>query len=833
MKNFLQSKAVFWKVKLFWENAVSFNFFKQLYRARFHYREEKTSASILKQSLGSLLLNGLYATFVVAFFEFLYYLSPVKIPLVISKQDLTLLISTVVTVSGVFLGLYFTAVSAVAGNLFMRASEDLQRLFIREKKGQQYIKTLALTMVMGIFYLTLEAFGYSVSSIGPIFIAILAAYVVIRFISLGSRIFYFLHPIEASATVTGDAAYAIQNATVQGFGWEKSYLQNHYREQAEYALKTLQSLIDFGVGVVNLSNEQLVTIVRYAGGLINYYLVRKKHIPTESYWFKTKPQFQNWILADSSEIILALNTGTPLLPKNIKDKTWFEETSIGVVLKLFNYFVGKKEWESAHICLEVLVSVAEKIGPEFYDDTAKLVIEKVDSAVRWIVMEDKELTDAQEIKGRLAIIDSCCGLVITVLIGLLRYLDKRNVNEIEKEIKAVDWDNEIGIYESILPGELLSGLESTVRQYQTEKIIEGKSRSPEWYLITITIQQYLFGLKRYFDYVKSLHDSFFKKNVDSLVKNKQILLAAQLVQRWLEFVNKLRVCGVMVEKVIKDCATLRKVKDLPWVEIDFDKERSQIGSWDKEVIDKLVYLLPILIQQSQLSKGELPDYFGQAYTFGVEACYQACLENDLERFKKIFPIVFLGSLTAHDTTRKQVQGWLQDSQIIFSSEPLEDLLNLSGYAKLYGELYQNADLWKICEDVWNNYLASNNAKDAIGLIVAISQYRDSKFMIMPKAIIRSNWDIKFRQKLQEMNLVTDPFENHLGKGLRTINHPSPIIRVVGRYGDLLPADPRNIFFVTYLSKHQAAKGIEFSDRRNLGQQIERESNPQQSEPTAL
>ncbi|GAI57825.1 unnamed protein product, partial [marine sediment metagenome] len=207
----------------------------------------------------------------------------------------------------------------------------------------------------------------------------------------------------------------------------------------------------------------------------------------------------------------------------------------------------------------------------------------------------------------------------------------------------------------------LSNLESAARQHQTEKIIEGKSISPEWYLITITVQQYLFKLKSYFDYVKSLHENFFKKNADSLIKSKQILLAAQLVQRWLEFLRKLEVSEALIEKLVKECITLRHVKDLPWVEIDFDKERSQIESWDKEVVDKLVYLLPILTQSSQFEVGELPDYFGQAYTFGVEACYQACLENDVERFKKIFPIVFFGSLTAYDATRRQVQGWAQKS----------------------------------------------------------------------------------------------------------------------------------------------------------------------------
>jgi len=822
LKNNLQSKSSFWKAQSFLSEKVSFNTFKQIYRIRFKYREEKISVNILKGTLFSFVLNTLYAILFVFIFEYLYKISPYKIPFQITDNEVGLLISTVVTVTGIFLGLYFAAVSTVAGSLFMRATEDLQNLFIREGRGRQYVKTLVLTTVIGVIYLLIRTFGYSISPLGPIVITLLASYSILRFMTLGSQTFYFIHPIEASATVTGDAAHAIQNATAEGFGWLKPFLQNHYKKQAEYALNTLRSLINFGIEAIKLSEEQLVSIARYTGGLLDYYLDKKKKIPTESHWYKSKSQFQNWIFANSTELILSLNSGTPLHPKSIKDRTWFEEECVDIILRLFEYFIEKRRWESADTCIEILVSVTEKVGSDFYDDSGKLIMVKVQDAIQKSVMS-LNLKNKEDKKGQLALIDSLGRLGIAVLLGLLHHVDKRTSNTLVSEIKSINWKNSKSIYLSSLPGKMLPSLESTVREYRVEGIIENRQISPEWYLITITSQQYLFELKKYYEFVKSLHRDLFQKNVEQLIKEKKLLPAVHLVERWLEFTNKLSTFGWGLQKLIEDCAKLKKVKDLPWVDIDFDKERKLIESWDKQVVDKLVYLLPMLTQLSDIELQDLPDHFGQAYTFGVEACYQSCHDNDTERFKKIFPAVFLGALSAYDSTRKNVQGWAQDSQIIFSSEPLEDLLSISGYAKLYSELYENGEIWSICEDTWKNYLDNTNAKDIIGLFVETAKYRDSQFMIMPKATLRSNWDMNFRSKLIEMNLVTDPTEEHLMHRERTINHSSPIIRVVGRYGDLLPADPRNIFFITYLSQHPSAQGIDFPDRRDLGRRIEEES----------
>lgn len=806
---------------------MSFQLFKHLYVLRHYYREQRISSALLQRHVRSFVLNVLASAVFIFLFEYLAKIFPYEIPFSPTKDELGLLISTVVLVCGILLGLYFTAASAVAGNLFMRATEDLQQLFLRERKGRQYIKTLVFTAVIGIFYLFLQAFDYSISPFGPVVIALLAAYSIVRFLSLGSRTFYFIHPVEAAATITSDASYAILNASSHDFGWNKPLLQNHCRRQAEGALATLRSLITFGIETVKLSEEQLVDIVGYIGGLFNDYLEKKKHIPSESYWYKSKTQFQNWILADSAALSVALNTGTSLAPQDVKDRTWFEEECIDIILILFNHFISKQQWESAHVCVEKLVSVTENLGKDFHEEIAELIIRKVETAVLSTISPNGDSHIITDIKTRqLALIDSFSRLGISVLIGFLGYLDKQTPEILVSEIKNIDWANKVSIYKASLPGALFSRLESTARAYKTEIDIEGHLVSPEWYFITITIQQYLFALKTYFNFLKSVNNDLFQKNIDQLLKINEFLLAAQLTDRWVEFANKLAGCGLLFQRFVHGCEQFRQAKDLPWIDIDFDAEQHAVELYNKDAVDKLIYLLPTLMR---LKPGEqdLPDYFGQAYTFGVEACYQACLDNERDRFKKIFPSVFYGALSAYESTRKKVDGWTEQSKVIYHTEPLEDLLCLSGYAKLYAELYQVPDLWKVCEDIWNSYLGIPNAKDRITLIVAIANYRDNQSVLMPKAVLRTNWDTKFRGKLRELGLVRDLGGELFSDRESVPSHPSPLIRVVGIHGDKLGPNSRDVFFTTYLSHHPSAEGIDFPDKKDLQHRIDRETSRQQ------
>ena len=823
IRNFLYRKRLFWSVRLFLQRSLSFELFKRVYQCRFFVWREKRSFQLFRSFFTQFVWHMLYGIVVVVLLETLSTVFPIAISVSIPAETSRQFLATIVTVVGIFLGLYFTAVSAVAGSLFMRATNDLQELFLRDLKGRDYIRTLGMTTVIGIYYLGLGMIGYKFSIVGLIAIVLLATYAASRFLALGFRTFHFIHPIEASATIIGDAVDAIDGASVGGFGWKRDYLQNHYRKQAVRSLNTLRSLISFCVEAIKISDEQLVTVARHSGKLLNYYVGQKRQIPTESLWYASRQQFQNWFLASESELQMALSTGTSLTPKSVKDRNWFEEECIDIVLSIFNHFAERKRWKSAYACVEILIPTAEHVGDEFYDDTGHLVLEKLTPKITRIItaIGSSSTPDARHIQ--LGFVDNYGRLGIGLLIGLLRHVHGQTADKLAYAVHAIDWRKESSIYRSPLPGKLLPMLEKTALDYRTEMLIEGRLLSPSWYLQTITTQEYLFKLKIYFEFVKSLHDNFFKRSVEQFIKDKEILCAAGLIERWIEFSHKLAQCGNDYHKLVMDCAEFKKILDLPWAEIDFEKEQALFNSCYKESIDKLTQLLPYLSKESDSVLAEIPDYFGQAYTFGVEACYQACVENDHKRLFDLFHSVFFGSIAAFERTRQQTDGWTDESQLIISSEPIEDLLSLSGYAKLYSELHQNNTLWEVCEAVWNQYLKEDNAKDRLRLLAATAAYRDAQLALMPKAILRTNWKIGFSTTLREMNLIRDPTVEHVfGRKTPGTVHPSPLIRVAGVHGESMSINARDVFFVTYLSEHSGAKGIDFPDRRHLRQQIERE-----------
>lgn len=743
----------------------------------------------------------------------------------LSDDELGMLISTVVTVVGVFLGLYFTALSAVAGNLFMRAPANLQRLFRRNREGGQYIETLVLTIIIGIYYLLLRSFDYNPGMIGPILMTFLALYAVVRFMALGWQTFYFIQLSDAGSTLLTDAQEGIDGASAGGFGWQRNYMQAFYRVKVKAALDTLKDLIDFGIESIKFSPQQFVEIASYTGRLLNYYVYNRKSIPTKSNWYAERYKHQNWLLASESEIVTSLNTGTSLRPNNVKDLMWFENSCLDVIIKLYEHLVDKGHLEQAHSTIEVLVLTENGVGSNFYVDIARMIIEKSKSTIEKSIIDTPDPTDAPTKTGQLAILDSYARLPTAQLLGLLKYIDKRDWDSILKEIRNTNFLTQKGIYKSKLPGAMLSNMETTSHQFKTEKAIEGKSVSPTWYIETLAIYQYSSHLIIYYDYLKSLSEDFYEAQIDKLIAKQKYIQAAHLTDCWVEYTNKLISLGQKIQELVDTSEELKKVKDLSWKTLDAVAEKEIVLSLNRRAIDKLAVLIPQLSSLPDSKAIDLPDYFGQAYTFGIEAAYEAARDNDPERLAQIFPSVFLGALAAYESIKKEVKGWAQDSQLIFSSEPIEDILSLSGFIKIYSELYSAPELWSICEKAWNDYLESVDAKAAIELMVGFSNYRDQSYTVKPRDGLRHHWDSQLNSKMNDAGLDSDRYSSPMFGREEAVPHSSILIKALARRYGMMPVDARNIFFTLFLSHHPsiANESIDFPDRRDLLRSMDRES----------
>lgn len=73
----------------------------------------------------------------------------------------TEILTTTIQVAGVFLGLYFAAVSVVASTVYARVQGDVRNLLVREKVGNFYIRTVALLGAAATVMLAAAALGYT------------------------------------------------------------------------------------------------------------------------------------------------------------------------------------------------------------------------------------------------------------------------------------------------------------------------------------------------------------------------------------------------------------------------------------------------------------------------------------------------------------------------------------------------------------------------------------------------------------------------------------------------------------------------------------------------
>lgn len=828
IKNNLYRTKSYWLTKKWFEDKPIFSFWKSIYRGRYQINKIKNYKDILLPTLTSFGVAVLYSVFIIFILELVNYYYPTNLKY--DGEAVNTFLSVIASISGVFLGLYFTAISGIASSYLLRAPQNVKEFFLTEPRGQQYVRTIAITGIVSIFYIVFKSFDHQIHPASLVFLSLLVAYIVIRFWQVGTNVFYSLEPQFALPWITRDILFSMKNIVPPGLQWDKPAIQNHHRGLVVAKFDVIKNLVRFGKEDMRLSDEQLVTTLGYLGGLLFSYAGFKSKTPTNSYWFETKNEFQDWTLANSSQIAIALNTGTPLQPRNIKNYTWYEEEVLNIVIEVFQSFSGTRKIISSAQGLDVLVEVAEVYAKNFDVRSAEQLFKKTKLISDRIYTIQTNNTNQHLFKAQLAFVDAQGRLATSALLGLIKYFDSHPCEEIAKRFTEIRWlSGRRNIYLTGLPGAMLSRFESLLNDLENEKVIEGKLVTSDWYIKTYCFQQYLFSLQGYFNFLKSLHTSHFQSNLDALVSAQQLPLAIHLIQKWKEFSSKYHRMVFELKKHVECSNSFRLLGDLPWTDFDFEKEKQVALEREKEVTDKMIQLLPKL---RTLDLGnELPDYFGQALTEGTQACYEVCEDNNHERLKKILPIVFEASLAAHDMTRQKVQNWSQeDSKIIYSTEPLINLFEITGYAKLYAELYQNQELWNVAKQLWDIYIAAvPDAKKVIEFIAAICSYRDSIFQIMPQAMLRSNWQIAFEHKMRERGIPVFPDDRSYDSvnGRRQPTHTSPVIRVLERSGGLrLMASARDIFFATYLSNLPAATGVELPDRHNFKESIlEEEQNP--------
>jgi hypothetical protein len=219
-----------------------------------------------------------------------------------------------------------------------------------------------------------------------------------------------------------------------------------------------------------------------------------------------------------------------------------------------------------------------------------------------------------------------------------------------------------------------------------------------------------------------------------LLKEKRTLLAVQLIQTGLEACQKYSAHFEDVRVYTEQLTSLRRIADIPWAAIDWDDVDRRVRAVRTRLVISLGQALPALAALPHAE--QWPDYFGLAYSVLSQEAYIFMATGNEALFQKIIPSVFVASLSAPSRVADQLQDIDATMRFIYSTEPVEDILELSGYALIFSEL-DGKGFWNTMKGLWNKYFAQQPApQDEADRIMNIIKARQAWLTIFPRAFVR-------------------------------------------------------------------------------------------------
>lgn len=728
------------------------------------------------------------------------------------------LLIAVASITGIFLSLYFTGLNTVVGNLYAKSPHPVRNLFVQERIGSFSVKF--------IIWLTLVSFGSLLigvtwdirSKLTILVVVISGCFCILFFAQLGKRAFYFFDPTGFSKQLLFELDRWSKQSSSSGLFFSQPEFQAYYHKKGVFVLEGFKGLNQVALSENHLKDEALLFLIKSVINTYCNYLHVKRQIPVRSKWFEYVNRYKDWYLSSESYLFIAASAKAELFPSNEPNHHWLEDglesietTALTAVLK------DNKPNTMGGILSYLSLQFIElgKVGDitqalQFLSKIEVLLTSRLEETLPAISELQLEQNDTLEILG---ILDALCSYWISLVASFFSSFDILDPSLVTKTIERQHWTRKETPYNLDLPFEILPAIEDISEKLIFENQVEGKIISPNWYISELIVRKINFYIIEKMTSLITQGINYFTKWVEINQQNSQIIKAVVVIDRGLEFSEKLKTMVYKGSNLIEKMYKLKFI-DLEWGDWKQDVKLNDIDRFSKGLIARLASYLPEL---SKLKRSpNLPDYFGKSLVLIENECYQSLSSNDLDYFRAIFSKLFSGCLLTYENLRILTDDWEVRNRLLTLSEPLQDLFELSGYSLLYSEFHQNQGLWEICKTVWNNFLENENLKSMFDIMGALYTFRKEVLSITIRDTLRSNWEQYFLRKLKSLPMKVIDTGSLIG-GIQVIDHPSEIITAVAGINAplFLSHHPDEVFIDLYLKNHSAVRDVKFKIRNPI------------------
>ena len=471
---------------------------------------------------------------------------------------------------------------------------------------------------------------------------------------------------------------------------------------------------------------------------------------------------------------MATETETQLSPEMVPDNSWVERAVIDAVLETLASAYGDARYDDMHSAVSYVASIWEQFGLNWqvadgFDGISRLSDFLLEAATKAV--------EGEQQRGDLALlgaIDQLAFMPSAIEVGLYKTITALTPDQLRMRLSAADWGDPTSPYLFDLPRSAVERLESIYQGIQFELAAATPVHTPGWYAAEQALNGVAWGIQTEFDLCLSSAETWYPATADRLTDAHRHDIAGAVLARGLEATWKLASHIRELDAATTELPSSPVLTDLRRPEWDWESRAKRIDALRREILKRLAKSIPDLIHDERPGHADLPDYLGQAVHRSGEACFDALAEGNAELFNELFGLYFLGIFAIVERLRPQVAEWTDSgTAVTWMTEPLIDLIDLSGYALVFAEYYERPELWTSCRDLWLRYLPDDETgAQRLQFLSTASAHHQHLFAISPRSILRTRREMRLAQMLE--GLPREPTEELFHEA--PVSHASALIR---------------------------------------------------------
>ena len=830
----LAQTRLFWKAR----NAFSrFGFFS--YRTLFEIKHRVQEGGTVTKSLFSVLWSILGQLILAIFITIgLQALNPYCVPL-FTKIGFTIpedstygtLLEAVIAVGGVFIGLYYAAISTIGGAIYARLPNDIRDLLAKEQVGNVYMRLLAFLTSFGVCLLAFHTVGFEPIILAIPLLIIGAGVMIIGFVRLGARAFYFFDPTILSHRLFKQLFQCHRQVQAGGYRWFDRSFQNHAHRRAQTTIDTLTTVSEIVAKEPHLNGRPFAGLCKNLLVFLCDYETIKKSIPTDSLWYGQKYVHPDWYRVDDTKTSLAYETATGLRPESVSDPRWIESAILPIVSHCLKINMDEKRYPIVIELLNRLDIYVRLLATEHQLEYAFNLISQVFSWCEKFLFSKEDSIIREEPLEHMQICVQLATMPINVLLAYAQTIGSYGQDKIRQRIRSIMWKSEKSIYRAGFGVHVLQRLEWMHPRLKFEKRVEGHIVSPIWYLEELVGQKeaenHHTAMLCFYEKIGGL----YKPWIESATSSKHPWLAALILSEELQYWDKLDYHKDILNQFWNDLNSDRRAEKISWPSLDIDELREKSEQRDTELLE-LMSKESLLL--SLISRPEsYPDFAGQfLHTIG-ETLLRAMFENDCDTVEALFSRYFHGSLLQFEQLRTEEAASERQQQVNlkFAVEPLLDLMDISGYVYLLSEYHDTSSIKTPIIKAWDEYFDHDQGEVRLQFLANAVSLSGAIFGTAPRDINRTRWKQVISQRLSDVEreeIPPDPNRIIIPPEPDTVPvHESALVRIfAGRSQPFhyMPYDGIDIFIAKYVHQQEVGGNLDFGWRRrkDLREEIRRE-----------